>query len=1389
MLAAGSASAQPGFSKAFDVPSIAPGAISTLVFTIDNSDGGSPVTDLAFVDVFPAGTTVATPSQASTSCSGGRNVPEPTLSAPEGGDTVALSEATLAPGQTCTVRVNVTAATAGIYANVSGDLTSSAGNSGPAAADLEVVASRPGFTKTFSPSTVLLDTRSTLTFTVDNTENAANVLLINFSDSFPDGLVVADPANVTTTCTDTNLSPTINAAPGASTFSYAVSGFEFDGFRPLLAGETCAVSVDVTPTVGGAKENVTTSLATNFGPSGKAGAVLEVGQPGSLSANTVFTDDPATPGDVVTLLFRVFNRDRTRTYTDIAFTDDLEAVLPGLAPAAPLPTDPCGPGSTLSGTSVLTLAGGTLAAGESCAFRVFLQVPAGASPGAYSNVTSVLTALADGVPIVGSPGGGELIVTAAPALAKEFVDDPVLPGDEVTLRYALTNASTTSSATAIAFTDPLMDVLPFPLELSLPAGGFCGPSSTASVIFLGTDVQALQISNAELAAGASCSFDVGVTIPDGFAGGSYTSTTGTVSATVDGVSVSGPGATDVLEVVAVPTLTKRFESTVVPGGAVTLTFTIAHDANAADAAVDLAFTDDLGAVLPGLEAVGTPASDVCGTGSQLSGTSTLALSAGALAPGASCEFSVDLAVPAAAAAGTYANTTSDLTFTLGGTPLASAPASADLVVAPLLASKVFTDDPVMPGGSVTLEYTLTNVDASSAVSNILFQDAFNEVISGLAVTSGGESDVCGAGSAIVLTNANRTLVLAGGSLGPGATCTFDVTLAVPGSASAGSYPSLTKPISGSVDGNSFTIPGAVDLLEVAGNDPPAFSKAFAPDQVTVGGTTTLTLAIDNTLSTEAATGLDVTDPFPTGLVVATPANASTTCTGGTLTAVEGGGTVAYTGGTVDAGASCAVTVDVTAVASGTLVNVTGDLTSSLGNSGSATATLEVGGASVDPTKTDVLVDGNGNGFADEGETIRYVIALANDGVEATDDVVLTDLPDPNSTLVVGSVTTTAGTITTGNSAGDTSVAVDIGAIPGGTTVTVEFEVVVTPLVEEPRPICNRALVTVGAREIETDDPDTPDADATCTPTDQPPIDLVVTSFEAARGGDLVPQLTIENTTGAPITTQIRIIVQDPAGDVSRYRTRRGTIDPGGPIGPYPAGIVPVPSDAPAGTYTVLVTARRTAGNALLDDERFTFELAPAPTVTVEALSLTREAGLEATVSVAAPEGDARAYATRVTLEDPAGASTQHAVRPLEAARAALEAPLAAGAPDGTYRVRIEVVDPETDVAVATETVEVALGAAMATGGTAAAFANVEPGALPNPFRASTTLRYALEAEADVDLRVFDVTGREVAVLASGRQEAGLYTVPFEAAGRPAGVYVWRLVVDGEATVGQVTLVR
>ncbi len=80
-------------------------------------------------------------------------------------------------------------------------------------------------------------------------------------------------------------------------------------------------------------------------------------------------------------------------------------------------------------------------------------------------------------------------------------------------------------------------------------------------------------------------------------------------------------------------------------------------------------------------------------------------------------------------------------------------------------------------------------------------------------------------------------------------------------------------------------------------------------------------------------------------------------------------------------------------------------------------------------------------------------------------------------------------------------------------------------------------------------------------------------------------------------------------------------------------------------------------------------------------------------------------------------------------------------------------------------------------------------AYPNPFNPSTTIGYALPEATDVRLAVFDLTGREVAVLVQGVQSAGSHEVRFEARDLATGVYLVRMQAGRDVQTRALVLVR
>ena len=908
-IAATTGAQPPSATKIFNPDVIGPGSVTTLEIEITNLDPLEPATDLAVTDSLPAGTTIATPSFASTTCS------DAVLSAPAGGSTISLSSGRLGAGRSCTISVDVTVGSAGDFVNVTGDVTSSAGNGGTATGTLTADANLPGFSLDFSPSTVPLGGTSTVAFTIDGTL-LAGVQTLVFSNDLPEGLVVADPPNASSDCAATP--PTISADPGTSVIT-------FNG--AATAPFTCIVEVDVTASIPGDLANRTSVLGSSLDSSGFASGVLTVTSD-TLNLGAFFSGDPVVPGETLELEFTISNFSRDGAATNIEFTDNLDAALSGLT-AVGLPiSNPCGSGSQLSGASLLTLTGGKLPSGESCEFSVTLAVPVGATPGTYTNTTSTITAGIAGESESGGPISDDFEVAFVPVLEKSFATDPVGAGQAVDLEFMITNTSALIAATDIAFIDNLSQFIPGLTATVLPVSDFCGAGSSIALVSLGTDEQGLSVTGGSLPAGGSCLFSVTLEVPAGAVGGRFTNTTSRITATV-GDAVSGPPATTDLSVVPAPTLRKSFaEDRVALGNDVTLEFTLLHlGEDLPGNATDIAFTDDLDAMISGLVATGLPMADVCGSGSQLSGTSVLSLTGGTLERDTECTFSVTLEVPSNPTPAIYSNVTGNVTATVAGLMVTGNVAEDSLEVSNLSLVKEFVDDPVVAGTTTTLEFTITNEDTLLAATGIVFTDELDDVVSGLTALGLPMADVCGAGSQLTV-GPGSVLTFTGGDLGPQSSCTFSVTIQTPPEATADEYPNVTSNLFATIDGAGVGLSPATDTLEII--DALAFRKAFDQDVAVPGSTVNLEFTIENAHPDEMAVNLSFTDDLEAALMglVAVGLPLSDVC--GSGSELSGTDVITLTGGTIAAQSSCtfSTTLQVPSdVALGSVVdNVTSELT-------------------------------------------------------------------------------------------------------------------------------------------------------------------------------------------------------------------------------------------------------------------------------------------------------------------------------------------------------------------------------------------------------------------------------------------------------------------------------
>lgn len=63
---------------------------------------------------------------------------------------------------------------------------------------------------------------------------------------------------------------------------------------------------------------------------------------------------------------------------------------------------------------------------------------------------------------------------------------------------------------------------------------------------------------------------------------------------------------------------------------------------------------------------------------------------------------------------------------------------------------------------------------------------------------------------------------------------------------------------------------------------------------------------------------------------------------------------------------------------------------------------------------------------------------------------------------------------------------------------------------------------------------------------------------------------------------------------------------------------------------------------------------------------------------------------------------------------------------------------------------------------------------PNPFNPATTIRYSIPKPSHVQLKIFDLLGREISTLVNAEKNAGEYTVQFNALQLPSGTYIYSI---------------
>ena len=78
---------------------------------------------------------------------------------------------------------------------------------------------------------------------------------------------------------------------------------------------------------------------------------------------------------------------------------------------------------------------------------------------------------------------------------------------------------------------------------------------------------------------------------------------------------------------------------------------------------------------------------------------------------------------------------------------------------------------------------------------------------------------------------------------------------------------------------------------------------------------------------------------------------------------------------------------------------------------------------------------------------------------------------------------------------------------------------------------------------------------------------------------------------------------------------------------------------------------------------------------------------------------------------------------------------------------------------------------------------------PNPFNPTTTIEYTLPATEKVEIKVFNVVGKEVATLVNAKVAAGTHAVEFDASNLASGLYIYQIKAGKNVSSRKMLLVK
>ena len=952
-------------SKSFSPSTVMVGGESTLTVTLRNPTG-SDYTNVSFTDNLPSGMTLVAGSMATTCNKGAVNG---VVSTNSSSGTVTLSGGVVPSGSTCTVTAVVTIAVAGSYTNSlpAGSLT--IGTTGvtnvlAATANLSSYSNGLGLTgsKSFSPKTIAVGGTSKLTISLRAPSDVTALHNVTLVDALPAGLEVAStPSLSTSNCG----SPAFSPKAGDTSLSF--SGGTIQG------GATCSFSVNVVATNTGAFTNVisSTNISDDEGRN-ISGTLQDSLTVSGISVKKEFFPAAVSQGNISTLTIQLTN-DNTDQLDNVSLLDGLPNGLTvaddGVARSY---VNTCGGNvaAELNATSIKLVGGSIPAKVGSVAGTCTINIDVLANKtGTLTNtiaakaVTGTLKTSGISISNPDSASASLQVVDLTITINKSFSPVSVTGGGTSTMSVYLSNPNN-YALSGITFTDSLPQSGTGTSGMHVAAAPNFSADKCGGSVSVASDRNSFTYSGGSLAANKDCTLTIDVVMDyDG-------NMTNTIAS---GDVTTANGATNPLAGTAT-----LYNS---PGAYIVKTF-YNIDANGHTADMKVVITNDYSYKITGIrftDPLPTGMTLVSAAADQCNGTvsttsDSLTLTGGSLNAGESCE--VDASVQTISA-GSFENCIADGAMQIdqtdsSGNVITNHGKACDTLVTtdevvPPEVTKSFSPQSIPLGSSAEMDILINNPN-TIPITDITLNDTLPV---GMSLTSIPNATQCNGGS-VAWDSTSGVLSLTGGSLAAGAKCT--VVASVTGSSSLVYENSVTVTATGG--GESLTSNTSTSTLTVVA--PPEISKVFSPDAIVANAISTLTFDIQNPSDNSASlVGVGFVDPLPTGVRVAETPNSSISSDCGTATFSPAAGATSLTlsGASIAVGATCEVSVDVTAANGGIFDNKSNAVTSSNGGTGNtANDTLNVSGPGLTLKKSTSTAN-----YKAKDDKIEYTYLLTNTG--------------------------------------------------------------------------------------------------------------------------------------------------------------------------------------------------------------------------------------------------------------------------------------------------------------------------------------------------------------------------------------------------------------------------